>query len=183
MFYAVFFERFFVLVEETVPALLMGLMVALIFADASGRYILNRPLQGAGELATLLFVWQVFLGAAGALRRHLHVGIEYFVQMLPIRGRLVVQLGVYVLLLATVLVIAKLGWDLTLASSNRLKPVVNVPYTYIYLAVPLSFGLMAIHLFSSFVRSWRALIGGFPSYQEVNLDFGLEEVKEVDIER
>lgn len=167
--------RVFVFIEETVPAILMGVMVAIIVVDVFGRYIFYRPLMGAGELATILLIWQVFLGAAAALRRHQHVAIEYFVRMLPARGQALAQFAVYAVLLAFALLMTKLGWDLVVATSDQFKLVVNVSYTYIYAAVPLGFGLMSVHLLFGLVGTWRALMTGRFSRPIGDLHFGLTE--------
>jgi TRAP-type C4-dicarboxylate transport system permease small subunit len=54
---------------EKLIALVLTLIVALIFSNVVGRYVLHASFAGAEELSRLLFVWLLFLGAIPTLRR------------------------------------------------------------------------------------------------------------------
>jgi hypothetical protein len=58
-------------------------MVLRVFSNVVGRYGFGAGFAGAEEVARLLFVWLVFLGAILALRRRAHLGVELVVQRLP----------------------------------------------------------------------------------------------------
>lgn len=65
---------------------LFGLMfcavVLLNFASAALRYAGGRALVGADEVQVYLMVWLIFLGAAVAGARHMHLRMDIFVQRL-----------------------------------------------------------------------------------------------------
>jgi TRAP-type C4-dicarboxylate transport system permease small subunit len=64
-------------------ALDLALMVLLVFSNVVGRYGFGSGFAGGEEVARLLFVWLVFLGAILALRRRAHLGVELVQARLP----------------------------------------------------------------------------------------------------
>jgi TRAP-type C4-dicarboxylate transport system permease small subunit len=139
--------------EETVAAVLLGVMVIIVAIDVFGRYVLNHPLQGAGEIARLLFVWQVFLASAGALDRGLHVGIEFIVDRFSLRIRAVIDLFVNMVVLIMIVIVGYMGWELAFASVTKRFQMLDMPYTYALLGIPVGCFLMGIHLFANIVRA------------------------------
>jgi len=151
-------ERILRHLEETVSGALLGLMVVIVAIDVFGRYILNQPLQGAGEAARLLFVWQVFLGSAAALDRGLHVGIEFIVDRFPARTRASVDLIVYGVVLAMIVIVGYMGWELAFDSVTKRFQMLDLPYTYALLGIPAGCFLMGIHLSTNIVRAAKGVI-------------------------
>lgn len=72
---------------EKLMAVALTLIVCLIFSNVVGRYALGTSFAGAEELARLLFVWLVFLGAILALRRRAHLGVEIVQARIPRKYR------------------------------------------------------------------------------------------------
>ena len=146
--------------EETVPAMLMAVMVCIVAADVFGRYALSKPIQGASELATMLFIWQVFLAGAAAVRRRLHIAIEFIVDRFPSRLRALTELGVNVAALVMVMIVAYMGWGFALQSHFKQLQMLGVPYTVVNMAVPFGCALMSVHLAGHIWRAARGLITG-----------------------
>ena len=59
------------------------LIVLLIFTQVLFRYLLNNSLNWTEELAKYLFVWMTFIGSASAFKDHIHIGVDFFVDLLP----------------------------------------------------------------------------------------------------
>lgn len=147
-------------IEEDLPALLLAATVVLVAVDVAGRYVLNRPLVGTGEAATTLMIWQVFLGAAGAARRRLHIGLAFVVDRLKGRPRAAVDLlatGTVLLLLA---VVARIGWGFALQSTSKQLQMLGLSYVYVNLAVPVGCALIALHYVGRFAAAIVGLSTG-----------------------
>jgi TRAP-type C4-dicarboxylate transport system permease small subunit len=121
-------------------------MTALVFANVVGRYVFNDPIQGADELATLGFTWATFLGASLGVRLRLHLGIEYLTQGLGPRPRAAVGLLVVLLMAAFAALLVVYGTRLMLSGHFKRTPVLQWPYTWVYLAVPVGGLLMLARL-------------------------------------
>jgi TRAP-type C4-dicarboxylate transport system permease small subunit len=131
-------------IEVIVASILLAAMVGLVFTDVLMRYVFAAPIKGAGELATSLFVWVVFLGSATAARRRLHVAIMWFVEQLPANLAVIASRGVTAATVAILLATAWFGVELMNGSRDRTLPLTDIPLRWIYAAVPVGCVLMAI---------------------------------------
>ena len=80
-------ETWFERALEAVAALLVALEMVLLLATVFARYVLNRPITWADELASILFLWLATLGAVIALRRGEHLRLTFIAMRLPGRWR------------------------------------------------------------------------------------------------
>ncbi|HEV8259675.1 MAG TPA: TRAP transporter large permease subunit, partial [Burkholderiales bacterium] len=74
-------------VIEYFAAFVLAVDVLMVFASVIWRYFLHDPLNWAEEIARALMVTQVFLGAATAVGRAQHVGIDSFRTLFPVSWR------------------------------------------------------------------------------------------------
>lgn len=121
-------------------------MTGIVFVNVVFRYLFNDPIPGADELATLGFTWVVFLGAAAGIRQRLHLGIEYLTGRLPPRPRAAIGLTVVLLMAFFAAMIGLYGGKLMLSGHFKLTPVLQLPYTWVYLAIPVGAALMLCRL-------------------------------------
>ncbi|GAA6196186.1 TRAP transporter small permease [Pseudophaeobacter arcticus] len=68
--------------EETLIALLLGLMTLITFANVIARFAFNSNILWALELTVFLFAWLVLLGASYAVKTHTHLGVDAIVNIL-----------------------------------------------------------------------------------------------------
>ncbi len=73
--------------SQGVAAILVAVEVVLLFAGVVGRYAFDHPLVWADEVAGILFLWLVSLGAVVALRRSEHMRMTVIVSRLPPRAQ------------------------------------------------------------------------------------------------
>ncbi|KIC10016.1 C4-dicarboxylate ABC transporter substrate-binding protein [Leisingera sp. ANG-M1] len=78
--------------EETLIALLLGLMTAITFANVIARFVFNSNILWALELTVFLFAWLVLLGASYAVKVHAHLGVDAIINMLGAPARRAVGL-------------------------------------------------------------------------------------------
>ena len=74
-------------VGSVIPVILLALVIISVGADVVGRNVFSAPIFGASEVSVLAFVWLVWLGVIGAAKRDDLMGVRYFVDLLPPRGR------------------------------------------------------------------------------------------------
>lgn len=70
-------------VTETVSGIALALDVIVVFVSVICRYALHSPLDWAEEVAQALMITLVFSGAATAMARGRHMGVELFQAALP----------------------------------------------------------------------------------------------------
>jgi TRAP-type C4-dicarboxylate transport system permease small subunit len=60
----------------------MAVQVVVVLAGVISRYVVNRPIAGSDEIATLVLVWLTFLGGAVAQRRRAHPSVSLLTERL-----------------------------------------------------------------------------------------------------
>ncbi|NKB28129.1 MAG: TRAP transporter small permease subunit [Rhodobacteraceae bacterium] len=73
--------------EETLIVGILGLMVAITFANVLARYFFNSNILWALETTVFLFGWLVLLGAPYAVKKGAHLGVDAIVNLLPPAAR------------------------------------------------------------------------------------------------
>lgn len=68
-------------IEETMIAVLLGLMTLVTFANVVARYGFNSNILWALELTVFMFGWLVLLGASYAVKKGIHLGVDFFINM------------------------------------------------------------------------------------------------------
>jgi TRAP-type C4-dicarboxylate transport system permease small subunit len=135
--------------------LFVAILVVMILQVAF-RYVLNTPLVWTEELARILFIWACYLGAPVATRRGNHVTITFVLERLPKGPGRVVALGIQAVSLVFFLQLAILGAVLAARSHTVEAITLPIPWSLIYLAVPLSAALMILQTLDV---GWNGLQG------------------------
>ncbi|MEM7720664.1 MAG: TRAP transporter small permease [Pseudomonadota bacterium] len=98
-------------IEETIIAVLLGLMTMITFANVIARYAYNSNILWALEATVFLFAWLVLLGASYCVKKNAHLGVDLVVDLVspPVR-RVLGLISVSICLLFSFLML-KGAWD------------------------------------------------------------------------
>jgi TRAP-type C4-dicarboxylate transport system permease small subunit len=145
--------------SQVVEGLLLVMMVVLcldVFLGVFSRYVMARTFTWYDEIARLLFVWIVFLGAAVGVRRSAHFRLHLVLDRLsPGIRRVAHVVGVLVLMGFGLLMIQQ-GWKLVELGQFQRTPVMGLSKRYVYASVPAGGALIILY---SLPHLWRALRG------------------------
>lgn len=120
----------------------LGLMAVLVFGNVVLRYAFDSGLAVSEELARLLFVWVVFLGAILASREHAHLGLDSVVRRLPVFWKKVFIVVTGVMMLGCCALFVWGGWQQTLINTENYYPVLGISYAWLHAAaVAFGFGM------------------------------------------
>lgn len=98
-------------IEETLIALLLGLMTLITFANVLARYIFNSNILWAVEVTVYLFAWMVLLGVGYGIKHSLHIGVDVVVNLfLPKTKKILTLIAVACCVLYAALLL-KGSWD------------------------------------------------------------------------
>lgn len=93
-------------VEETLIALILGLMTLVTFANVVARYVFNSNILWALETTAFLFAWLVLIGASYCVKTRAHLGVDVVLNFAPPRvRRLLALLAVVACLVFSVLLL------------------------------------------------------------------------------
>ena len=63
-------------IEETLIAVILGLMALITFANVIARYVFNANILWALETTVFLFAWLVLIGASYCVKTRAHLGVD-----------------------------------------------------------------------------------------------------------
>ena len=98
-------------IEETLIAVLLGLMTLITFANVIARYIFNDNILWALETTVFLFAWLVLLGTSYGVKKSLHLGVDIVVVRLPLASRRILGLLAVLACLAFSVLMLVGSWD------------------------------------------------------------------------
>jgi C4-dicarboxylate transporter, DctQ subunit len=97
--------------EESLIAILLGLMTLVTFANVVARYVFNDNLLWALETTVFLFAWLVLLGASYCVKKNHHLGIDIVANLLSPAKRRIMTLVAVAACVVFSLLLLKGSWD------------------------------------------------------------------------
>lgn len=134
--------------EHTIATLLVALIVS-VSANVVGRAVFNRSIPWADELARMLFIWLIFIGAAAAFARYEHIAVDILVRRLKPRAAHMLYLFQHLLISALMGVIIWGGFIVMSRASGR-TAILGVPWNIVNVS------LVLCAIFIAVVALWRA---------------------------
>lgn len=120
------------------------IMTLIVAVNSLSRYFFNSPLMVVEEVATAMFVWLIFMGASICYKQKMHIGIECFVGLLPMKIQKIIAIIVDLVLIIANGLLVGLSLKLTLSAWSKLTPVLRIPYSFIDVSAFLGFLFMLI---------------------------------------
>lgn len=136
------------LYDRIIEILAVGFLtgtVTAVFIGALMRAV-GHPIASAPEIAQLLLIWTVVLGATLVMQRGDHIRITALPDALPPGARAVLHLVLLVIMLAFLVYIGWLGWVLAASNWAREMGVSGLSYGWVTLALPVGCVLMIVAL-------------------------------------
>jgi TRAP-type C4-dicarboxylate transport system permease small subunit len=117
-------------------------MIIVTLAQVVFRYAVAAPLPWSEELARYCFVWIVFLGGAVGLSRGIHLGVDLLVNTLPPRLRRAMDALTSLLIGAFAVVVIYASLPVLNMNMFQRSPALGLQMSYVYIAIPISMGLI-----------------------------------------
>lgn len=136
-------EKYEKVLDWLTSAILVALLL-IVLAQIVSRYVFNSSLSWTEEAARYLMIWGVLLGAGLAYLNGYLISIEIFIDRFPARLRRVIQVVNRLLSLFFTGILTVYGVNLCIMGAQMESPALEIPYLWIYLAVPVGAGLLFI---------------------------------------
>lgn len=146
-------------------ATIFAVMLVLVLVQVLVRYLgahLGLSLPWTEELARLLLVLTIFVGAAVALLKNEHITVMVFSERYPPKVRQLFELVCYLLILGIALFLAKGSWDMMhrmMRSPTGAVPWITVGY--IYAVIFATCLLMSYYSLRWILRCFQKLLRAF----------------------
>ena len=140
------FFRLLSRIVEALVILIAGIIVAVVTAEVTLRYLFSHSMIFTEELSRYLMVWIVFLGSALAIRDGSHIHIQILVKRLSSRMQQIVKLVAYALIIAFLVFITIEGLKILPRQVQQMCITFDISLFYFYLAIPVGSILMIVFL-------------------------------------
>ena len=132
----------------------------LVLMNVFLRYFMNTGIYWSEEVATMCFVWCIFVGSASAYKNGAHLGVDLLVKKLPKIPRAIVKIIVDILLIAINGYILYLS--VKFVSTSYLKPtaVLAISSAWVSSSLIVGFGLTTIYAIRDLVKDIMKTVKG-----------------------
>lgn len=120
---------------EIAAGLLVLGVVFCVTANVFGRFVLNYSYTWAEELSRVLFIWLVLLGAGVGSLGNEHVAVTFFRDKAPAGLRkAAVLLSIAIVYIVCICIL--LGFKEVISGYTSATPMLGIPQTFLYSAMP-----------------------------------------------
>lgn len=137
-------KKFFKNIEIIIGSITISITVLSVISNVILRYIFGIQFAWIEEVSVGCFIWTVFIGATAAYKEKGLIGVEVLTQSLPYKGRRILELLIYTLLLILTGSLFFLSYNYAM-SSDKITSALEVSYIYINSSIVVSFGLMTFY--------------------------------------
>lgn len=144
------------IILATICVTLLAALVVAVSWQVASRLLLTRPSTVTDELARFLLIWLVLFGAAYCVGKKSHLSIDLLSSHLngPMRRLLSGYTDIMVFAFALgVMTRGGLRLIETVIMSQAIAPALQIPMTYVYIALPASGVLICFYSALSFIDS------------------------------
>lgn len=121
-----------------VCAIILGALVCVVFYIFFGRYVLhNSPMWGE-PFSLLCLVWLSLLGSALVVRKNEHLRVTMFDEKMGKKGLFASEVLSVVCVFVFSLFMIVYGFQLAQQGARNNMAGINVPYSYMYLSMPVT---------------------------------------------
>lgn len=150
------------------PRLEAGVLIAsaVIMTFLIGFHITARwggfSVRWTEEAARLIAIWATFFAVPLYLRQRRLLSVDFFINLLPVRLRALIQIAIYLVIAAVSCVLVVVGYQLAFVQWGQTSPGLTWPMTFFGLPIPIFAALVLVHLPFLIRDELRALISGEP---------------------
>lgn len=143
--------------DKTLSRLLVALVAAIVICvcwQVLSRYVTQTPSAYSEEIARFLLIWLGILGAAYAYRTGAHLGLDLLVNQFSRLMRRRIEMLVHILVLTFSLAVMVVGGICLMALAidpGQQSSAMEINMAWVYAALPLSGGLMAVYALAALV--------------------------------
>ncbi len=143
--------------DEIICGTALVTMITLVIINVFLRYLFSYTISWAEEVATICFVWCVFLGASATYKHKLDMGIDFFISRVPEKfsstvkictGLLLLVINGYIFVMA--IIFTRIAWEKPTAVLGVSSSVVNS-------ALIVGFGLVTLYTLQFLYRDVKSI--------------------------
>jgi TRAP-type C4-dicarboxylate transport system permease small subunit len=158
------FQKAYTSVCAALAAFLLALLTVITSTEVFYRYALDHSLIWAEEACRSLLIWLCFLFAGVAFQRGEMIAVNTLTDLFSPRVRALIVVPAYLITSLFLGAMVYYGWVYAFENLSQTVPGLELlwrnmtgvngifPIFWVYLAVPVGFGILLVHMLASAVR-------------------------------
>lgn len=144
-------------IEELLLSISLITFVIVMGLQVFMRYVVNQSLAWPEELSRYIFIWFTFIGVSYAIRTRSHLRIDILQSYLSKKALNVLEtvVDIVFIIFSVIVVIAGFSIFNTFLETMQTSPGLGIPFAFVYLSLPIGFGLSIIRLIQNIVNRIR----------------------------
>lgn len=138
-------ERQFLAANRWALIVLLAAMAVIVFANVALRYLTDQSIEWAEEVARYMMIWLTFLGTGPVLRYGGHLAVDNLQDGLPPRVAVALRGLIALLMLGFFVFMMWYGLLYLERTQFQLTPATQIPFAYVYAAMPIGGALLIVH--------------------------------------
>lgn len=146
------------LLEHALYYVAAGLLIALatsVFYSVVMRYVFNAAPLWAEEVPRLLFIWLSYMGIAVATKRGQNIRVTFFIEQLPARAQLVLEIFMHVVVVIMLIVLFWNVWPIIDLNLKGTMYSTGWNNAWFFFPLPISCALMFMYEMRWIIRAVR----------------------------
>lgn len=139
------FDRILLRANRWVLIIILAAMALMVFANVALRFLTDQSILWVEEVSRYLMIWMTFLGAGLVLRYGGHIGIDTLQESFPRAGP-ALRGFIFLFMLGFFAFMIWIGSRYAMLTWGQTTPVMQIPVGIVYLAMPVGFALLSLHL-------------------------------------
>lgn len=145
------FDKILFTIVKYACVILLGVLVAVVFYIFFGRYVMHKSPMWGEPLSLFCLVWMSILGSALAVREDAHLRVTMFDEKMKKGAIFGTDVLATLCILAFGIFMIVYGWQLAQNAASNNMAGINIPYSWMYISMPIS-GVLYI---CALIEMWR----------------------------
>ncbi|MCR5074130.1 MAG: TRAP transporter small permease [Clostridiales bacterium] len=154
--------------ELSLCVVFFAIMFVVLLVQVVMRYVFSSGLVWIDEVAKFSFQWLIYLSLSMAMKGDEHIRVDTVLKLWPRPLRKIVPIIGNIVLLVFGIFMTYQGfiYTMNIFRQGALGSAFRIPLGWVYLAIPVGYLLMSVHLIERIVRIVRALFSANESGSE-----------------
>lgn len=145
------FDKIVFAIVKYACVILLGVLVTVVFYIFFGRYVIHKSPMWGEPLSLFCLVWMSILGSALVVREDAHLRVTMFDERMGKGAILGTDVLASLCILGFGIFMIVYGWQLAGNATGNNMAGINVPYSWMYISMPVS-GVLYI---CALIEMWR----------------------------
>ncbi len=138
--------------ELIFASICVSVTTILVLVNVFLRYFMNTGIYWSEEVATMCFVWCIFVGSAAAYKNGAHLGVDLVIKKLPKGPRAIVKILVDILLILINGYILYLSVKFVSTSYQKPTAVLAISSAWVSSSLIVGFGLTTVYAIRDLIK-------------------------------